>query len=267
MRLKERTRWASARLAPAPPVSLVLAVLVLLALWALHRSLSLDSGLDALLLGLLTGVSVAGAVWNINAAMVLLPPGRGHVMRSVVPAFAFGLGTFAGGAVVMATMALVGVALTPVPEPVRTGTLLASALVLLVVELLTQGRVLPKVGEIIPSSRFRRGVGRGMLAFAFELGVGFRTLVPHSAPYVLIAVLLLLGKGLPWALFAAAGWALGRTASIVAWMVLNARMPSMSDATRQLVNDWTNRFNSVLAILALSASITACAWVAAVALV
>ncbi len=52
----------------------------------------------------------------------------------------------------------------------------------------------------------------GPFQFGFEMGTGVRTFVPSSAPYVVLAALVLLGPGLAATLAAAAGFGAARAA-------------------------------------------------------
>lgn len=71
---------------------------------------------------------------------------------------------------------------------------------------------LPQNTRQVPQRVFDRGLSRAALRFGFELGLGFRTYVPATAPYALGAVLLLMHPHASAAALAGAGFGLGRAA-------------------------------------------------------
>jgi hypothetical protein len=69
--------------------------------------------------------------------------------------------------------------------------------------------------RMIPPGRFERSILAGIFLFAFELGVGFRTYIPHVAPFVLASAgWLILDDPLAVALVAV-GWGSGRAFALM----------------------------------------------------
>ncbi len=65
--------------------------------------------------------------------------------------------------------------------------------------------------RLIPQSRFGLPPVVAFAAFGFELGLGFRTRIPHFSPVLLVVVLLLVFPRWPQVAATAVGWAVGRT--------------------------------------------------------
>lgn len=97
-----------------------------------------------------------------------------------------------------------------IPEPGRAGALLGLVLVGVARDLGLVSFPLPERTTLVPRSVFEPGLARGALRFGIELGVGFRTRLPATAPYVLASALLLGLPGVPGAALAAASFAVGR---------------------------------------------------------
>lgn len=74
---------------------------------------------------------------------------------------------------------------------------------------------IPQRHRQIPQTAFRRGLPVGGLRFGVELGLGFRTLIPRSAPYVVLTSLVLFEFELWSSIVAGLAWGLGR--SLTAW--------------------------------------------------
>jgi hypothetical protein len=74
---------------------------------------------------------------------------------------------------------------------------------------------LPENRRLIPKRVLEKGPGRGAYYFGFELGTGLRTFLTSSAPYVVLASVLLLHPPLLSTIAAAFGFALGRTGPVI----------------------------------------------------
>jgi hypothetical protein len=75
---------------------------------------------------------------------------------------------------------------------------------------------LPERRWQVPRSILHQAPNRAALGFGFELGLGFRTYVTASAPYLLLVALLLLAEPLPLFLLAGAAFGHGRFAMAAA---------------------------------------------------
>lgn len=160
--------------------------------------------------------------------MVLLPPVRRvkRRTRDVGGSTAFLAGALTGGLAVAAVLFVLSGLFGTLTAPVRHALL---ALVVGYLALVEVGVVSNRLGgrqQLIPQTRFRTSLLRGMYVFGVELGVGFRTRITHMGPYLLVAMLLLTVHGAVGFAFAAIGWALGRWS---AFIVRLAQQPVIGD--------------------------------------
>lgn len=120
------------------------------------------------------------------------------------------------GAVLSATVLwlLSGLA-EPLPRPVRYGLILGAAAVAVARDLGVVRLPLPQNTWQVPQHVLQRGGWGGPLRFGAELGVGVRTYVSASAPYVLAVGLLAGGLGPGTAVLAGVGFGLGRAVTPV----------------------------------------------------
>ncbi len=68
----------------------------------------------------------------------------------------------------------------------------------------------PQRKKMIPPDRFEMGIRGGLFVFGIELGLGFRTYIPHVGPFLLAAFVLFLTPGWVGVILLALGWAMGR---------------------------------------------------------
>jgi hypothetical protein len=152
---------------------------------------------------------------------VLVPPVRRqweNWTRDAAALSAFAMGVFGGGFATGLLLFLSSGLVQWMPISVRLFVTATVAAFLFVHEARWVDLRLPKqkLTRMIPPERFSPSFLRGMGVFGFELGLGFRTYIPHVGPYV-IALLILLWAGSPIAIvIAALGWAIGRTVPLVA---------------------------------------------------
>ena len=126
---------------------------------------------------------------------------------------AVGLGFLAGGALTATSAVIVGSLLGGVPGRARLAVAAAAVVVLLARELGMVPLRLPQRDRLVPSPRLDLPFPAGPFAFAAELGLGWRTVVPTSAPYGLLVAVGAVAA-FPVALAAAAGWAMGRAVPV-----------------------------------------------------
>ncbi len=100
--------------------------------------------------------------------------------------------------------------LTPVPEVVRHGLVVAFATSAVLRDAGVVSFPLPQNARQVPQDVLTRNVARGSLRFGFEMGTGVRTYVSATVPYVLVAALLLTGPSVGTAVAAGVGFGVGR---------------------------------------------------------
>lgn len=126
---------------------------------------------------------------------------------------AIGLGFLVGGQLTAIAAVVVGSLATWAPAGTRHAVAVAVVGVLVARDAGVVRVPLPERRRLIPSPRLDLAFPWGTFAFAAELGLGWRTAVPTSAPYGVVAVVAL-AASFPAAGVAAAGWALGRSVPI-----------------------------------------------------
>lgn len=102
---------------------------------------------------------------------------------------------------------------------------------------------LPERNRLIPSPRLDQPFPFGTFAFAAELGLGWRTVVPTTAPYALLIVVLA-SASFPLGLVVAAGWGVGRAVPVL--IAVRRRSGAVDD-----MSQWPIRSGRALAIAAL----------------
>lgn len=103
----------------------------------------------------------------------------------------------------------------PLPHGVRVGMVLLGGLVAILRDLHLVDLPLPERTALVPRSVFEPGLPRGALRFGIELGVGFRTRLPSTIPYVLALAVLLGVPDVRQVVFLAFGFAAGRGSAVV----------------------------------------------------
>ncbi|MEU5696209.1 hypothetical protein [Actinosynnema sp. NPDC020468] len=160
------------------------------------------------------------------------------VWRGTTPALAFQAGLLVGGVLSATVLVVVGSVLRAPLPPVARWSLVAVALVaVLLKELRVLRFTLPENRRLVPESVFRLGRLLGPLQFGVEMGTGARTYLPSGLPYLAAAAVLLTAP-LPGALLVGAGFGLGRALMTTA----NLRYPGNWDL------QW-GRYSSRLALL------------------
>jgi hypothetical protein len=141
---------------------------------------------------------------------VLFSPGwRAPIRQSqVLAVFTFGL--LLGGTLSATVLWLLSGLAAPVPGAVRTGAILAVAILGVLREAGWIRVPLPQNARQIPQEVLRNRVRRGALQFGFELGTGVRTFVSASAPYVVALGLLLAHQGPVTTILTGTGFGAGR---------------------------------------------------------
>jgi hypothetical protein len=135
---------------------------------------------------------------------------------------AFAAGTTLGGLGTGLGLGVLSGLVSPVPAPVRLGLFAATALGLVLLDLLSSTLRLPQRSELIPQEVFQRGMARGGFRFGLEYGCGWRTLIPSAASYVAAAFVLLVVPPLGWALVLGAAFGLSRSLAVLQYVVLGA---------------------------------------------
>jgi hypothetical protein len=109
--------------------------------------------------------------------------------------------------------------LQPLPEASRAAILAIIALAMVLRDLDVLRFNLPQNSRLVPQTIFLKGQLLAAFQFGLELGSGVRTYVSSSAPYLLLAAVLLFGPHLAIALMVGIGFGLGRasTAALRYW--------------------------------------------------
>ncbi len=147
--------------------------------------------------------------------MLFSPGWRAHVRQGQVLAV-FTLGLVLGGTLTASVLWLLSGFAAPLPEAVRTGAVLAVALLGVVREAGWVRIPMPQNARQIPQEVLRSRVRRGALQFGFELGTGVRTFVSASAPYVVALGLLLAHQGPVTTILTGTGFGAGRAVTATA---------------------------------------------------
>jgi F0F1-type ATP synthase membrane subunit c/vacuolar-type H+-ATPase subunit K len=141
---------------------------------------------------------------------VLFSPGWRAPVRQDQVLAVFTLGLLLGGTLSSTVLWLLSGLAAPLPESVRTGAILAVA-VLGVLRQAGWVRIpMPQNARQIPQEVLRSRIRRGALQFGFELGTGVRTFVSASAPYVLALGLPLAHQDAATTILAGTGFGAGR---------------------------------------------------------
>jgi len=141
---------------------------------------------------------------------VLFSPGWRAPVRQGQILAVFTLGLLLGGSLSASVLWLLSGLAAPVPGSVRTGAILAVATLGVLREAGWVRVPLPQNARQIPQEVLMYRVRRGALQFGFELGTGVRTFVSASAPYVLVAGLLLAHQDPVTTILAGTGFGAGR---------------------------------------------------------
>ncbi|WP_162786721.1 hypothetical protein [Janibacter anophelis] len=134
----------------------------------------------------------------------------------------FAAGTTLGGGATGVVVAVIAGLVSVVPEPVRWWGLLATALVVVVLDLVEPVLRLPQRTTLIPQEVFARGMATGIFRFGLEYGTGVRTLVPSAAPWV--ALLTIIAWNPHWVVTLVAGlvFGLSRSLAVLQFVLLGA---------------------------------------------
>lgn len=160
--------------------------------------------------------------------MLTAPVWRGmDERRRAVRALAVGL--LLGGVTTATLLWLLGGLGDWYPAPLRIPSVIALALVALARDAGLIRFELPQNAHQIPQSVFDDGAARGAFRFGFELGLGWRTYVTSTLPYVLALSLILLDASLLAVIVTGAGFGIGR--SFAAWARLIAPSGDLWDMT------------------------------------
>lgn len=101
--------------------------------------------------------------------------------------------------------------LSPVPAPTRLTALGLAVFAAVVIDVLGKADALPQNRRQIPKQVFSGDVLRAAGQFGFEMGLGTRTYVSTSAPYLLAFSVVMLGPGAAHLAMATTGFGLGRS--------------------------------------------------------
>ncbi|MDN3355022.1 hypothetical protein [Actinomadura sp. DC4] len=141
--------------------------------------------------------------------MLFSPGWRAPVRQGEVLAV-FTLGLLLGGTLSATVLWLLSGFAAPVPGPVRTGAILAVAVLGVAREAGWVRIPMPQNARQIPQEVLQYKIRRGALQFGFELGTGVRTFVSASAPYVVALGLLLGHQGPATTILTGTGFGVGR---------------------------------------------------------
>jgi hypothetical protein len=126
------------------------------------------------------------------------------------PVLAFCAGLLGGGALTAIVLIVAGSLLrAPLPPVARWAVVAVALVAVLLRETGVWSFKLPENRRLVPETVFRLGRHLGPLQFGFEMGTGARTYLPSGLPYV-AAVAVALTASVPAALFAGAGFGIGR---------------------------------------------------------
>lgn len=155
---------------------------------------------------------------------MLVSPVRGRALKLrtiLLLAVVFTFGATAGGIVTGSLFFLLGGLIQWFPAVIRSCML--CGLVGAAVWLSRRKRRvrLPQRQVMIPPTRFAGSLRSGFLLFGFELGLGFRTIIPSVGPYLAAAAVLLLSESLTDVMLISLGWGVGR--SVPLWLRVHKR--------------------------------------------
>lgn len=125
---------------------------------------------------------------------------------------AFSLGLITGGITSAAVLSVASGIVSPLPAAAASGLITACVLAALLREFKLLRFRLPENQRLVPQEIFANHPLLAFSQFGFEMGTGIRTYVPATAPYLLAAMIVLLGPPLPLAVLAGVGFGLGRAA-------------------------------------------------------
>jgi hypothetical protein len=128
---------------------------------------------------------------------------------------ALALGLVAGGALTGLIVWVTGGLLAWIPATAGPYLVGSVALAIVLRDLDVVRIPLPARERQVPRSILNLDSRRAAAGFGFELGLGFRTYVTASAPYLLIAVLIFVRAPLPLCVACGAAFGLGRLAMAV----------------------------------------------------
>lgn len=172
-----------------------------------------------------------------------------NLVRSLRASVAFVvLGMIVGGLVTAATLVTFSVVVSPAPETMRAGAVVVLACLSVGREVQIVRFSLPQRTVLIPSSRLEWPVPWGSFWFGLELGVGWRTRITTTVPYVLAIDVLLTGN-YSIAVVVASGWGLGRSIPVVAAVLSRSERTGM---LTHLTNEYFRRLLAVGAAVALA---------------
>ncbi len=154
---------------------------------------------------------------------------------------ALGIGLVSGGIVTAALAWILSGLFDWIPPVAASYVVVAAAVAVVLRDWHLLDIPLPQRHWQVPRSILDRAPPRAALGFGFELGLGFRTYLSASAPYLLLLGLMLLADPLHLYLLAGAAFGLGRFAMATGryfgpagatWgSLLNARAPLIRSAT------------------------------------
>jgi hypothetical protein len=147
---------------------------------------------------------------------VLFSPGWRAPIRQGQVLAVFTLGLLLGGTLTAAVLWLLSGLAAPLPGAVRTGAILAVAVLGVAREAGWVRIPLPQNARQIPQEVLQHRVRRGALQFGFELGTGVRTFVSASAPYMVALGLLLSHQGPVPTILTGTGFGAGRAVTAAA---------------------------------------------------
>lgn len=160
----------------------------------------------------------------------------GRRRQDLTNTFWYFLGGVCGALITLLLVALVSSVLAvPLwPRSLRLGILGLLVALLLLHETSVIRLRLPERREQVPRDRVRSATPRSAIVFGFELGLGFRTYVTATAPYVLLVAIFLVVPSLGLLISAAVGFALGRSLVLLVRALLRRPIALTASAYRVL---------------------------------
>ena len=173
--------------------------------------------------------------------MVLLPPVRraNRADKSTFLAVCmFGAGVFLGGLGSGFVLWIFSGIFTAVPLSTRLWVLLPMVAAALAYEFGVMRFNIPSSSYMVPASRFSDSIPLGAFVFGMELGVGVRTRVYNSGPYLLAIMLVLMSPSGLVIVMTSLGWTLGRTWAVAIRLGTSMREGEYVEEGRMVMNSY-----------------------------
>lgn len=158
--------------------------------------------------------------------MLTLPGGKYRKQgETALGLGAFILGVATGGLLTGTVLVAIGSLMWWLPSTLGIVAFVIVAIWLGAIETGTIKARLPQSHRMIQPTRFHQSTGSGFFLFGLELGLGFRTYIPRTGPYLLASATVLLVSSWQALLLLAFGWGLGRSIPLIIQILANPSRP------------------------------------------